>query len=297
MTNPKIGFIGLGRMGVIMARHLVEAGHELIVHNRTRSVAETFTAEVGGRPAHSPAEVAGEADIIILMLADGPAVLEVIDGDQGLTAALQPGATVVDMGTTGQAHTDEARRLLEAHGGNLVEAPVSGSTAAAEAQTLLIMASGRDEDVERATPILEALSPTVVRVGGAGAGAAMKLAVNSVLYAINGAIAESLVLAERAGVPRATAYDVFARSAVAAPVVHYRRPVFEAPETTPVTFAIDLANKDLGLILDLAAAVGADMPQAEANREIMQQAATTGMGAADMGEIATFLRKGRPTQD
>lgn len=118
----------------------------------------------------------------------------------------------------------------------------------------------------------------------------MKLAVNSVLYAINQAIAEALVLAERAGVGRSTAYRVFANSAVAAPVVHYRRAVFEEPGTTPVSFSIDLAKKDLGLIGDLAEAVGAEMPQAVTNRQIMQQAAASGMGSADMGEIATIFR-------
>ena len=128
---------------------------------------------------------------------------------------------------------------------------MSGSVAAATGKTLLVMAAGDDDAVDGAFPVLEALAGKVIRVGPPGAGAAMKLAVNAVLFGLNQAIAESLVLAERSGIERSTAYEVFASSAIAAPVVHYRRAVFEQPETAPVTFSVDLAKKDLGLILTL----------------------------------------------
>src|SRR5690606_25083678 len=119
---------------------------------------------------------------------------------------------------------------------------------------------------------LGGIADQVVEVGGRGAGAAMKLAVNAVLFAINQSIAESLVLAERAGIERSVAYDVFASSAAGAPVVHYRRPVFEQPESAPVTFPIDLAIKDLDLVLALGSAVGAPLPQAETNLAAMHAA-------------------------
>ena len=118
----------------------------------------------------------------------------------------------------------------------------------------------------------------------------MKLAVNAIVFAINQAIAESLVLAERAGVERSVAYEVFASSAVAAPVVLYRRPVFEHPESAAVTFPIDLAIKDLDLVLALGSEVGAPLPQAETNLATMQAAAAAGLGAADIGTIAVYLR-------
>jgi 3-hydroxyisobutyrate dehydrogenase/2-hydroxy-3-oxopropionate reductase len=123
----------------------------------------------------------------------------------------------------------------------------------------------------------------------------MKLAVNSVVFAINPAIAEALVLAERAGVERSLAYEVFASSAAAAPVVVYRRPVFEHPESAPVSFPIDLVIKDLDLVLALAAEVGAHLPQAAANLAAMQAAAGSGLGASDMGTMAVFLRRGSPS--
>ena len=118
----------------------------------------------------------------------------------------------------------------------------------------------------------------------------MKLAVNAVVFAINQSISEALVLAERAGIERSVAYDVFASSAVAAPVVHYRRPVFEHPESAPVTMPIDLVVKDLGLALALGLEVGARLPQVETNLEAMKAASAAGLGAADMGTMAVYLR-------
>ena len=119
------------------------------------------------------------------------------------------------------------------------------------------MAAGEQQPLATAMPVLRGISDRVMEIGGSGAGAAMKLAVNAVVYAINQAVAEALVLAERAGIERSVAYDVFASSAVAAPVVHYRRPVFEHPETAAVTMPIDLVIKDLNLVLALAEQVGA----------------------------------------
>ena len=136
------------------------------------------------------------------------------------------------------------------------------------------------------------MSARILHVGGPGAGAALKLAVNSALFAVMGAVGESLVLAERAGVPREVAYEVFASSAIAAPVVKYRRAAFEKPLDTPVSFALDLAIKDLDLTLVLAEAVGAPMPQATTNRAVLQEASAAGLGGADIGQVAVHLRGG-----
>lgn len=289
-TAATIGFAGLGRMGRPMAHHIVRSGHHVSVYNRTRAVAEEFAAATGSNPVSTPRELAEHCDVTITMVSDGEALLELIDGATGLAAGLGGGDVVVDMGTSGIAHTAEARARIEAAGAHLVEAPVSGSVASAEARSLLVMAAGESEPVAMAMPALQAIADHVVHVGGPGAGAAMKLAVNNVLFGINEAIAESLVLAERAGIERSVAYDVFASSAVAAPVVHYRRAVFEDPTNTPTTFSVDLAIKDLGMVLALARSVGAPMPQAEVNLAVMEAASDEGFGDADMGQIAVRLR-------
>ena len=289
-TTPNVGFAGLGRMGRPIARQLVGAGFPVTVYNRSAASAEAFAAETGATAATTPRALAECCSIVVTMVSDGPALLELLDGSDGLVAGLSPGDIVIDMGTSGVDHTTSARRRLADAGAHLVEAPVSGSVAAAESRTLLIMAAGEEQPVASALPVLRGIADQVFHVGGPGAGAAMKLAVNAVVFAINQAIAESLVLAERAGIDRSVAYDVFAGSAVAAPVVHYRRPVFEHPESAAVTFTTDLAIKDLRLVLELGSAVGAHLPQAEAILAAMRDAAAAGLGAADMGSMAVYLR-------
>jgi 3-hydroxyisobutyrate dehydrogenase/2-hydroxy-3-oxopropionate reductase len=274
-----------------MARQLIDAGFPVVVYNRTSSVADAFAAETGATAVATPRSLGERCSVIVTMLSDGPALIDLLGGDDGLVAGLSAGSIVVDMGTTGVEHTDAARRQLATVGADLVEAPVSGSVAAAEARKLLVMAAGEQRPLASVLPVLRGIADQVIEVGGPGAGAAMKLAVNAVVFAINHAVAEALVLAERAGIERSVAYDVFASSAVAAPVVHYRRPVFEHPESAPVTFTIDLAIKDLELVLALGSAVGAELPQTGANLVAMQDAADAGLGAADIGSMAVYLRE------
>ena len=291
-SATSVGFSGLGRMGRLMAANLQQAGFDLTVHNRTRSRAESFATETGAQVAGSGRELAEASSIIITMVADGPALASLLEGPDGIVAGLSPGDIVVDMGTTGLEYTHRSRRTVEAAGGHFIEAPVSGSTAAASGATLLVMTAGDEAAAAAAGPALAAMSSRVLHVGGPGSGAALKLAVNSVLYAIMEAVGESLVLAERAGVPREVAYEVFANSAVAAPVVKYRRAVFETPLEVPVSFALDLAIKDLDLTLALANEVGAPMPQAEINRAVLRDASAGGLGGDDIGHIAVHLRGG-----
>ncbi len=290
MTQLRVGFAGLGRMGAPMARQILGAGFDLTVYNRTPPTAQAFAEANTVGVARTPRELAERASVIIAMLADGPALLDLIEGPDGLAAGLTAGDVVVDMGTSGTQHTNEARQRLSEIGAALVEAPVSGSVAAVEAKSLLVMVGGDPSPIAAVLPVLDAMAANVIETGGPGTGAAMKLSVNAVLYGINQAVAESLVLAEKAGIDRSLAYEVFAASAIAAPVVHYRRAVFENPGTTPVTFSVDLATKDLALILRLAAELGTPVPQAETNHRIMSEVAASGLGDSDMGDVAVHLR-------
>ncbi len=287
----RVGFIGLGRMGVPMARHLADRDFDLTVYNRTVEIAENFASETDATVAATPREVAEQSAVIVMMVASGPVLIDMLDGDDGLCAGISSGDVVIDMGTTGIECTNAARERIQARGASLVEAPVSGSVSSVESRALLIMVGGDDDAVAIATPVLEGIADRVVRMGGAGTGAAMKLAVNAVLFGMNQVVAESLVLAERAGIERSAAYDVFATSAVAAPVVKYRREVFENPGETPITFTVDLAIKDMLLVLDLAQQVGATMPQTNTNASVMTEASRGGRGAADMGDVAVHLRE------
>ena len=152
------------------------------------------------------------------------------------------------------------------------------------------MAGGDAKALERARPALEALSKKILHMGELGSGAATKLAVNALVHGLAVALSESLVLAEKAGVERSAAYEVFASGAAGAPFVQYKRPAFERPDETPVAFTLDLVAKDLDLILALAERVGAPMPQAENNRREVRDAIVSGLSGSDMSALAQYLR-------
>jgi 3-hydroxyisobutyrate dehydrogenase-like beta-hydroxyacid dehydrogenase len=245
----------------------------------------------GGPPAAAAA--AATADFVLSSLADDAAVEDVYTGSGGVAAAVRPGAVVLEMSTIARETVLGLREPVEAREATLLDAPVSGSVSLAEAGTLTIMVGGDAAAVERARPVLQALSSKLLHVGALGAGATMKLAVNAVVHALDVALSEALVLAERAGVRRETAYGVFAESAVAAPFVLYKRDAFVDPDETPVAFSLDLVSKDLDLILALAGQVGARMDQAEVNREVVRRALEAGMAERDLSAIAVLLRGGR----
>ena len=293
MTHPVVGLVGVGRMGGSMARALARADRRLVLHNRTRDKAEDLAAELGEGVAtvvDSPAAVAGEADVVLTMLADDAAVAGVFTGAKGLLAGARPGTVFVDLSTVMPSTLQGLEAPIRATGAGVLDAPVSGSTATAESGQLTLMVGGTEADLERARPALEPLAKTIVHVGPLGAGAAMKLSVNTVIFGLNQAVAEALVLAERAGIDRGTAYDVIANSAVGAPFVGYKRAAFLDPEGTPTAFALDLAAKDLRLITSLAETVGASIPQSAVNLEVIRAASAGGRGGRDFATVATHLR-------
>jgi 3-hydroxyisobutyrate dehydrogenase/2-hydroxy-3-oxopropionate reductase len=154
------------------------------------------------------------------------------------------------------------------------------------------MAGGEEASLQRVMPILEALSSRVIHVGERGSGAVVKLAVNGLVHGLNVALSEALVLAEKAGVARSTAYEVFASGAGGAPFVQYKRDAYERPDDAAVAFSLDLVAKDLELITRLGARVGAPLAQAEAGLEIVRSAIAAGMGDRDLSAVAVYLRGG-----
>jgi 3-hydroxyisobutyrate dehydrogenase len=294
VIGKRVTVLGTGRMGAAMVAALRRAGLDVMVWNRTSSKAEEVAGVTGAKTAGTPAEAAAEADVVVSSLADDEAVLETYAGDRGAASGLRAGAVACEMSTIMPNTVRELRPLIEGRDAALVDAPVSGSVAFAEAGELTLMVGGEDAALESARPVLETLSAKLFHVGGLGAGATMKLAVNTLVHGLNVALSEALVLAEKAGVDRHTAYDVFAAGAGGAPFVHYKRAAFESPDETPVAFAVDLMIKDLDLILALADESGVMMDQARANRSLAGKAAEVGLGKKDMSAIAVFLRE-RPT--
>lgn len=291
-TGLRVAVIGTGRMGTAMVGRLAGAGHHLTVHNRTRAKAEAVAARHDAAVAPTPREAVREADVVLVSLADDAAVRAAYGGADGLVAGLAAGQVVADTSTVDPETLRGLEAAVVAAGAALLDTPVSGSVSTVEAGALLVMAGGDAAALERARPALEAIASRIVHLGPLGAGATMKLVVNAMVHALNGALAEAIVLAEKAGLDRARAYDVIAASAVGAPFVAYKRDAYLSPERTPVAFALNLVAKDLALADALAARVAAPMPQLATNREVVQRAVAAGLGDADLSALATLLRQG-----
>jgi 3-hydroxyisobutyrate dehydrogenase-like beta-hydroxyacid dehydrogenase len=286
-NTPVVSIIGMGRMGAEMARTLRREGFDVVVHNRTRSKADAVAAETGARVAETAIEAAAASRIVISILADDASVESVwAEAAPGLT----PGSVVLEMSTIDPSTLLVIQPAIDRAGATLLDAPVSGSVQLVEQGALTIMVGGDADGLETARPVLDALANNIFHLGELGSGATVKLAVNSMIHSINVALSEALVLAEKAGVDRKRAYEVFATSAASAPYVHYKRAAFEEPETATVAFDLDLVAKDLDLILGLGERVGAPLTQGAVNREVVGRAIAAGMGNDDLSAIATFLR-------
>ena len=286
----RVGFAGIGRMGRPQAANIAKAGFPLTVWNRTRAKAEELAAEVGATVVDRPADLAG-CDVIITMMADGPATESVYEGPDGILAGLAPGRVLIDMATLAPSQMRSLAERVTGKGATFLDCPVSGSIALATAGTLTLMVGGDAAIVEKVRPVLAAMGAKIYHMGGVGTGATIKLAVNSIILSLAEAVGEGLVLAERAGIARTTAYEVFANSAISAPYVQYRREAYERPGEIPVALRIMLAIKDLDLALSLAEEVGAPLQQAQLNRALFSEAAAAGFGDWDVTGLAQHFRK------
>lgn len=282
--------IGAGRMGSAMVGTLRRSGFPVSVWNRSADKAHAAADAVDATVATSVRDAVAAADVVITSLADDKAVEAVYLGDEGVAASVGPDHVVVETSTIEPATQRTVGAAVEASGAAFLDAPVSGSVTTVEAGALTIMAGGDEESIERARPVLDALASRIVHVGGRGTGAATKLAVNALVHGLNVALAESLVLAERAGVDRSTAYEVFASGAGAAPFVLYKRDAYEHPDKAPVAFSLDLTAKDLVLINRLGEQVGAPMRQATASLAIVKDAIDAGFGDRDLSALAVHMR-------
>lgn len=284
----RVGVAGLGRMGALMATNLAHAGFRLGVWNRTIARAEAFAQETDSAVHASPRELAASSDVVITMLADDSSSEQVHLGEDGLLAATTGAGHIIEMGTHSPRHV---RRLAEDAGDRvIIDAPVSGSIDAARDADLMIMAGADEDTIEPVSPVLDAMSREVICLGALGRGATMKLAVNMLIHGLNESLAESLTLAEAAGIPPDAAYHAIEESAAAAPVVRYRKQLYLDEHASPVSFALSLARKDVALAVELAAEFGVPMPQTQLNLDQLRAAEEAGYGDRDMASIINYMR-------
>jgi len=268
-----IAFLGLGRMGTLMARRVQAAGHDLIVWNRTAERTQPLVA-AGARATGTPAEAARKAEVVVTVLADPAAEKAVVLGPGGVAEAIRPTACLVEMSTVGPTTALAVRDGLPA-GTCFVDAPVMGSVDAAESGNLVVLAGG---DVDRVENVL-GIFGTVARCGGAGSGEARKLVLISAAMAGVTLVGEALALAEALGVPRDRALEGLAAGPLAA--------ALKRAQSTSSDFTIALAAKDLTLATDAA-----DLPQLAAAREWLRTAAAEGAADQDVGKVLEHIRPG-----
>ena len=276
-----VAVIGLGGMGSRIARRLLDAGHEVVVWNRTPAKTEPLI-ELGAVGAETPAEATRRAEAVITIVADPDALGSVTEGPNGVAAGASEATTVIQMSTVSPAATSRLESALEPTGAGLLDSPVLGSLAEVESGTLTIFAGGPDELVERWTPLLSVLG-SVLLVGPVGAGTAAKLVANSTLLVV-GVLGEALVVAQKLGLERDVTFEVLAATPVAAQAER-RRPAIESGEFPP-RFPLRLALKDANLILEAA---GADLKMTAAAREWLAEANEASWGDKDYSAVLAWM--------
>jgi 3-hydroxyisobutyrate dehydrogenase-like beta-hydroxyacid dehydrogenase len=280
-----VAVLGLGTMGRGMATNLVAAGHEVTVWNRT---AGSRPEVPGARAAASIAEAVRGQDVVLYCLSDDAAVRAVALGEDGVIAHVAAPTVVVDMSTISAALSDEEHAAYAERGIAMLDAPVFGSKGEAEAGGLWVVVGGDADTFARVRPVLEAVSESVHHMGPAGSGARMKLVGNLLVAAQLQSLGEGLTLARAAGLDLAKVLEVVA-------VTDFRTPIYDgvgaavlADDYSP-SFALRLMRKDVRLIGELAAQVGAPVPGAMVAAETLDAAMAAGLGGLNASALIKVL--------
>jgi 2-hydroxy-3-oxopropionate reductase len=286
----RVGFVGLGIMGTAMARNLVRAGHELIVHNRTRTKAEQL-AKDGAKISDAPREVAEKSDIIITMVPGPPEVEEVVAGEDGMLEGAREGCLIVDMSTSSPVLARRLFRAAKDRGVGMLDAPVSGGDIGAAEATLSIMVGGDEDDFWRARPLFEAMGETVVHVGGPGAGQVVKACNQIVVALVIEAVSEALVLGSKAGVEPEKVIEVLSGGLAANKILGVKAEKLISHDFAPGG-KVEYHRKDLGIALAAGREDGAALPATALVDQMFGALVAKGRGGWDHSALITLIEEG-----
>lgn len=278
-----LGFIGLGVMGGRIAARLLACGHRVTGYDRAHQRARPLI-EKGLLWVSSSREVAEQADVIFTMVNDSAALEAVVSGPDGVLGGVRDGTLVVDMSTVSPDVSREMAVRVRERGGDMVDAPVSGSVATLEQGKLAIMVGGSRRTLDALEPILKDIAPSITHIGDNGQALAMKIAINVSVGVQMQAFSEGLVLAEKSGIDRRLALDVMLRSAIASPVLQYRAPLTLGLPEEP-WFNVNMMQKDMLLALDLGRRLGVPLPASAATNESLTAARAAGFGEQDCAAV------------
>jgi 3-hydroxyisobutyrate dehydrogenase-like beta-hydroxyacid dehydrogenase len=282
--ESKIGFIGLGNMGLPMAQNLIKAGYHLQVYNRTANKANVLDPEFT-TICNSPAEAAANVQLVVTMLSQDDILKEAVLGEDGVLKTLAKGAVHISMSTISPETSEELLKAHEAAGSYYIAAPVFGRPEAAAAKKLFVCTSGNPEAKKLAQPVLEALGQSVHDFGEAvGAANVLKITGNFMIIASLELMAEAFTLAEKSGLDAAKVAEFFGSTIFNAPIYQNYGRLIANKIYTPVGFRAKLGLKDARLALNLSEAAQLDLPFATIAHNRLFKAVADGDGEKDMAE-------------
>lgn len=284
----KVGFIGLGRMGRPMASNLCRKGFRLTVNDiNPDAVNELELLQASSAP--TVAEVARRSDIIVTMLPDSSVVTDVVAGAEGVIASAAPGSLIMDMSTVDPTCTDRLAKLAQERGLTFVDAPVGRLASHADKGESLFMVGASDADFARVKPLLEAMGSTIYHCGPVGTGMRTKLVNNLLAVASCQMNAEALALSQRFGLNLERTLDVLYGTTAVNGQLKIAWPTKVLKDDTSPGFTIDLAHKDLTLVIEAAHAARVPMPMVAAAREAFSIARSRGFGGKDFSAMVDSL--------
>ncbi len=286
----KVAFIGLGVMGAPMAAHLMRAGHEVAVFNRTRAKAERWVREHGGRLGDTPAEAARDAEFVFACVGADDDVRRVAAGEEGAFDTMPAGAVFVDHTTTSAALAEELHAVARARGLHFVDAPVSGGQQGAENGQLTIMCGGDETVYERAEPVMRAYARAVRLMGPAGSGQRTKMVNQICIAGLLQGLAEGIHFALRNGMDVEAVLDVISKGAAQSWQMENRGATMARGEFD-FGFAVDWMRKDLGICLEEARRAGASLPVTALVDQFYAQLQQRGAGRLDTSSLVKLLEE------
>ena len=283
----KVGYIGLGLMGKSIARNILKAGFPLVVHNRSRAAVEELAAE-GAIPAGSPAEVAGQVDVVFTNLPDSPDVERVALGKDGIIEGAHSGLIFVDNSTIKPVTARHISRVLGAQGVQCLDAPVSGGDIGARNATLVIMVGGPAEALERVMPVFMAMGKTVTHIGESGTGQIAKAANQIMVAAQMVAMGELLILAKKAGADPLKVVEAIRGGAAQCWTLDVKPPRLFAGNRQP-GFKAHMQAKDLNIVMETAREYGSPLPSTAVNAQLFNAMVQNGLGDLDNSAVIEIL--------
>ena len=286
----KLAFLGLGVMGFPMAGHLVKAGHEVTVYNRTVAKAETWVDVHGGARAETPASAAKGADVVLACVGNDNDLRAVCLGDTGAFAGMTTGAIFIDHTTVSASVTRELCAVAMGHGIGFIDAPVSGGQAGAENGKLSVMCGGDPAVYALAEPVIDAYARICRLLGPSGAGQLAKMANQIAIAGLVQGLSEALHFAEKAGLDGRAVVEVISQGAAGSwQMVNRHQTMLDDNFTHG--FAVDWMRKDLGICLAAANDLGASLPVTALVDQFYKDVQNMGGGRWDTSSLVKRLRK------